>query len=314
MSVRTWKEIKWKGIECKKNVEQNYKLGIWEQWGYYMAKAIITPYKDIKRNKSLGEAPHPTGDKIKFNIPKADYIQLAKNLIKFCEKNNRMPSYLNYKNKRIRCRLYVYLFAQALAYFNEHKKLPDTITINYKAFYPPTPKKEYKKYGHSTEHGCNNMGQNNSYYCGCHSLQEVFRNLTGKVISQSTIAEVAGTTEDGTDHDGLNTCVAWFNRKYGYNLKVEWKNFSELGWNGIRKIIDSNNQDCIIHNNYRNQWGHYEVVNKVYDDSILVQNSLGDYGCGDCYCGYVEDRSPSEYRSYINGISQKSIMVITNES
>ena len=314
MSVRTWKQIKWKAKEIKANVEKDYKLGVYEQWGYYIAKAIIKPYTDIPRNKSMGIAPKPVGDKVKMRISKNDYVKLAKDLIYFVEKKNRMRNYLDYNGKRIRCRLYVYMFSKVLVYYTEHKQLPNYVDINYKSFYPPTPKPTYKKYGHATEHGCDDMGQNNGYYCGCHSLQEVFRNLTGKVIPQSIIAEVAGTTTDGTDHDGLNTCVAWFNRKYGYNLKVEWKNFSELGWNGIKKIVDSNNQDCIIHNLYRNQWGHYEVINKVYDDSILVQNSLGDYGCGDCYCGYVEDRDPDEYRSYINGISQKSIMVITNES
>ena len=311
MSVRTWKETKWKAIECKKNVEKTYKLGIYEQWGYYFACALITPYKDIKRNKSLGQAPKPRGDKVKFTIPRKDYLQLAEDLIAFCKKKNRTPNFLTYKNKRIRCRLYVYLFAQAVAYRNSHNDFPKEVTIDYKAFYPP---KTYKKYGHAEEYGCDNKGQNNSYYCGCHSLQEVFRNLTGKVVPQSTIAEVCGTTTDGTDHDGLNTCVAWFNRKYGFNLKVQWYNFSELNWSGIKKIIDSDNQDCVVHSLYRNQWGHYEVINKVYDDNIEVQNSLGDYGCGSCYCGYVEDRSPSEFRNYISGISQKSVMVITNES
>ena len=187
-------------------------------------------------------------------------------------------------------------------------KNPSKITVTYE------PYKAYKKYGHATSSGCDNRGQNNGYYCGCHSLQEVIRNLTGKVIKQSTIASIAGTTTDGTDHQGLNTVIAWFNKKYGYNLKVEWKNFSELGWSGIKKIVDSTNQDCVIHNLYRNQWGHYEVINKVTDGNIKVQNSLGDKCSSGCYCGYVEDRTPAEFRSYISGISQKSVMVITNES
>ena len=188
-------------------------------------------------------------------------------------------------------------------------KNPDKIKVTYEPYTPPA-----KKHGHATSHGCDNMGQNNGHNCGPHSMQEVIRNLTGKVIPQKTIAAVCGTTSDGTDHAGLNTFIAWFNKKYGFNLKSEWKNFSELGWNGIKKIVDSNNKDCIIHNNYRNRWGHYEVVNKVSDNNIKVQNSLGDYCSGSCYCGYVEDRTPAEFRSYINGISQKSVMVITNES
>ena len=137
MSVRTWKEIKWKAIHCKQNVLSTYKLGISPVWAYYFAKVILTPYKDIPRKSTLKTAPKPTGDYISRTISKADYVQLAKNLISFCEKKNRLPNYLTFNGKRIRCRLYTYMFAQALAYFNEHKKLPNSINVNYKAFYPP---------------------------------------------------------------------------------------------------------------------------------------------------------------------------------
>jgi hypothetical protein len=139
MSVRTWKEIKWAAIHCKQNVERSYTLGMWQQWGYYFAKAIITPYKDIKRNKSLGTAPRPHGDYVSNQIKRNDYIRLAKDLIKFCENpdNNRMPNYLEWNGKKLRTRLYVYVLAQALAYFNEHKEFPSKVNANYKAFYPP---------------------------------------------------------------------------------------------------------------------------------------------------------------------------------
>ena len=186
-------------------------------------------------------------------------------------------------------------------------KNPSKLQVTYEPYTPPA-----KKYGHSTRSGCDNMGQNNGYYCGCHSLQEVFRNLYDIVVPQKTIASWCGTTSDGTSHDGLLNGVANFNKKYNKNLKVSWKNFSDLGWDGIKKIVNSTNQDCIIHNLYRNQWGHYEVVNNV-SSNVNVQNSLGDYCSNGCYCGYIEYRTQSEYRSYINGISQKSIMVLTKE-
>lgn len=48
-----------------------------------------------------------------------------------------MPNYLWWNGKRIRTRLYVHIFAQALAYFNEHKEFPKEINVNYKAFYKP---------------------------------------------------------------------------------------------------------------------------------------------------------------------------------
>lgn len=170
-----------------------------------------------------------------------------------------------------------------------------------------------KKYGHATKTGCDNMGQNTGYYCGVHSLQEVFRNLTGKIVPQSTIAKWAGTTTSGTGHSGLETAVAMFNKKYKAKLTVQWKNFSEIGWDGINKIVKSKNQDCVIHNLYRNQYGHYEVVNGVGSVNINVQNSLGSKCNKGCYCGYIEYRTKNTFKSYINGISQKSVMVITNK-
>lgn len=311
MSVRTWKETKWKGIECKKNVEKNYKLGIYSQWGYYFAKALITPYKDIPRNKNIKVAPKPRGDKVKFRVPKADYIQLAKNLIAFVEKNGRMSNYLTYKGKRIRCRLYVYMFAKVLAYRNEHKDFPSYVDIDYKAFYPP---KTYKKYGRSTEYGCDNMGQNNSYYCGPHMVQEIIRNLTGIVISQSTLAEVIGTTSDGSDHEGILFAFEWFSRNYNITLNASWKSFNEVGgWDGLKKIHESTNQDAGEHENYRLTWGHYTNYNKIYSGSVDVQNSLGDRCSSGCYCGYVEDRDRSEAKRYLDGISQPSILVVTRK-
>lgn len=167
------------------------------------------------------------------------------------------------------------------------------------------------KYGHATKSGCDNRGQNNGVYCGPHSMQEVIRNLTGKVIKQSTLASWAGTASGGTDHQGLETAIAKAAKQTGVKLTCKWYNFSDLGWNGINKILKSSNKDCIIHNCYRLKWGHYEVINSISGSNVKVQNSLGDSGCGSCYCGYVEDRSTSEFRSYINGISQKSVLVVT---
>lgn len=180
----------------------------------------------------------------------------------------------------------------------------------------PKPKPAKKKYGHSTEHCCEDMGQNNGHYCACHSLQEVFRNLTDIVVPQGTIAGWAGTTSAGTGHQGIRTAIAKFNNKYDKNLKIEEKSFSDVGWSEIRDILNSNDKDCIIHNWYRrgtnDGGGHYEVVNAVYDDTVNVQNSLGSRCSNGCYYGYIEYRTKSTFEYYINGISQKSIMVITN--
>ena len=251
------------------------------------------------------------GDSINEKIYKDDYMDQARRVHDYIIKNGQIPNFVTTvkSKKRVNIDLYSYCVAKILVFYQDNKQLPNYCTYNSADINPNTPTPT-TKYGHATKSGCDNMGQNNGYYCGCHSLQEVFRNLYGIVVSQSTIAGWAGTTTAGTSHYGLETAVAKFNRTYGKNLKVQWKNFSDLGWNGIKNIINSNNQDCIIHNLYRNQWGHYEVINNV-SSNITVQNSLGSTCNQGCYCGYIEYRSQSTYQSYINGISQKSIMVLT---
>ena len=315
MTNVAYKTIVKRAKALKNGVEKNKKLEVTPRWSYYFAKAILTPNKSIPRNPYMsttdGNAPNPRGDSFnKVKIYKKDYLDVCKRIIYHIEKAKKLPSYASWNNKKIRTRDYAYNLAKILVYYDSHNKTyPAYNTIDTNVW----KKNTIKKYGHSTKPCAENRGQNNGYYCGCHSLQEVFRNLTNIVVPQSTIASVCGTTEDGTDHDGLNTCVEWFNRKYGRKLTVKWYNFSDLGWDGIRKIINSSNKDLVCHNLYRDQWGHYEVINKVYDDYCDVQNSLGDYCNYPAYYGYVEERYLSTFRRYISGISQKSIMVITNE-
>ena len=177
----------------------------------------------------------------------------------------------------------------------------------------PTPEPEPEQpstelYEYFTNQGGGYLGQKTGYTCGPHSLMQCIHRLTGEDVSEMTLASVCGTTTDGTDHDGLATGLAWFNREYGYNLQMEWKNFSEVGFDGTQDAI--NNGACFHHILYRNQWGHYEVPKWTADDPIYVLNSLGD-SCGDGYCGYIEERSRTEHQSYINGISQKSVCIIT---
>ena len=164
--------------------------------------------------------------------------------------------------------------------------------------------------------GCSGMGQCNGYYCACNSLQQAFYRLTGILIAESIIASWAGTTTSGTGHQGINTAVSQFNRTYGKNIEITWKNFSDLGntqserFNKVQEYI--NKGAVFFHLLYRNQWGHYEVPKQVSNGNIVVYNSLGDYCNYPAYCGYLEGRSWSTQQSYINGISQKSVCILTN--
>ena len=179
----------------------------------------------------------------------------------------------------------------------------NTITVN------PKPEPEPQQlWDYITDQGPGELGQRTGYTCGPHSLMQCIYRLTGIELSEMELASICGTTSDGTDHDGLATGLAWFNRKYGYNLKMNWYNFSEIGFDGTQKAID--NGACFHHILYRDQYGHYEVPKWTNGNPIYVLNSLGNY-CGGGYCGYIEERTRSEHQSYINGISQKSVCIIT---
>ena len=185
---------------------------------------------------------------------------------------------------------------------------------NYVTIKPTVPTNNSKLYNYLTNSGCAGMGQCTPYYCACNSLQQAFYRLTGIHVSESTIASAAGTTTSGTGHAGINTAVAWFNRKYGQNIKITWKNFSDLGgsdsarWSKLNEYATKGVVFC--HILYRNQWGHYEVLKSVNGNNVTVLNSLGNRCNKAAYCGYIETRSKSNQLSYMRGISQPSVAIL----
>ena len=176
----------------------------------------------------------------------------------------------------------------------------NTIVVN------ETPKPS-ELYPYITEQGPGKLGQATPYSCGPHSLMQCIYRLTGIELSESTLMSVCGCTTSGTSHQGLETGLAWFNREYGYNLKMTWRNKSELSWEEIQSYID--NGALFFHLLYRLSDGHYEVAQDS-DNPMSILNSLGNrYDNG--YYGYIETRSRATQQSYINGISQKSVCIIS---
>ena len=185
----------------------------------------------------------------------------------------------------------------------------NTIVVNKAPEPAPTPTPTPSKlYSYITAQGAGKLGQRTGYSCGPHSLMQCIYRLTGIELSETELMSVCGTTTSGTSHQGLETGLAWFNRKYGYNLKMTWKNFSEVGFDGLQKAYE--NGAVFLHLCYRSTWGHYEVPLTSGSNPNKILNSLGNR-CGNGYCGYIESRSKSTQQSYINGISQKSVCIIT---
>ena len=96
MTVHTYKEITSKAQTIKTNVEKTYAIGLTLKWGYYFAKAITTPNKDITI-LTIKDPSGPTGTSISQQIVKADYLDMAKRIVAYVEKNKQIPNYVTYK-------------------------------------------------------------------------------------------------------------------------------------------------------------------------------------------------------------------------
>ena len=273
-------------------------------------------------------------DSINEKVLKDDYLKMIDNFLKYCNENHRTPSYITTQKSKIKVsfELFVYGLAKIVVYYAENNVLPNYCLFNkndlqngknialkpQKSTNTPTSNGTFMQKNLLLNKGCSGMAQCTPYYCACNSLQQMFYSLTGKLVSESTIASWAGTTKNGTDHQGINTAVAMFNKKYGTNLKISWKNFSDLGkdtnarFKAMGELMSRNNTRVFLHLNYRNQYGHYEVPYQINTNTKMLKicNSLGTKNSDGSYQGYIEDRTYALQQQYISGVSQKSICII----
>jgi hypothetical protein len=122
---------------------------------------------------------------------------------------------------------------------------------------------------HYETQGVEKLGQSNKYRCGPHSARQVLKKFGITKYGEATIASYMGTTTSGTGHYGIETGLANIAKLEGITLKVEWKNFSDLGktreerFKALGKLIATPNVGVILHNLYRNQYGHYECLKSI---------------------------------------------------
>ena len=179
----------------------------------------------------------------------------------------------------------------------------------------------YTSRNHHEGAGCNKRGQCNSRCCGPHSIRQCNSKQNIDQYTEAQLSSWAGTTSAGTGHWGIETAVYEVARRSGRKIRIEWKNFSDMGkttserFRNIGKLIEKQNTSIIWHVLYRQKYGHYEVVKQINmnNNSLIVLNSLGSSCGGGTYCGYLETRSFSTMVQYLNGISQKSLAIITYE-
>ena len=152
MSNIAYKTIVEKARIIKKSVEQNQKM-LNHRWGYYFAKSILTPGKNVKNIGKYTYAPHQHGDQISTQIKKADYIDCAKRVCLYVEKKKVMPNFVEWGRRKIKTDDFTYNFAKIVVYYADHKALPVYNNINTKIWVKPTeyPEQIYnyfvKKFG-----------------------------------------------------------------------------------------------------------------------------------------------------------------------
>lgn len=311
------------------------------QIAYILSYGVLYPNKTLNVS-TIKNAPSMSGNSINENITQKDYKDMAKRLYQFIKTNQQCPNYVTtlQSKKKMTPRNFIYMLSRILSYYYSHnntfpksvkvqssfftnstkkntakstvKKVTTTVK---KAISKVTNKSTAKLNAYMTNTGCSGMGQCTEYYCACNSIQQCYYRLTGIKVSESTIASAAGTTREGTDHNGINTAISWLNKKYNTNVKITWSNFSDLGntdaqrWTALQNYI--NKGAVFVHLLYRDQYGHYEVPKSVGTDNLAILNSLGNNCGGESFCGYIETRSKSTQKSYIQGISQKSIAILT---
>lgn len=197
------------------------------------------------------------------------------------------------------------------------KKL-NSLTVNKDSYYRNGI---YHSGPHWVGNGCNKKGQCTGYFCALCALRQQLCKQGIDKYTQGMLAGYAGTTTAGTSHLGIETAVATVARKEGIKIKVEWKNFSDLGstvkerFRALGELLKEPKKGVILHTLYKNRFGHYETVQEINTNNAntIILNSLGNKCNSPAYCGYNETRSYNYLAQNLAGISQKSICILTFE-
>lgn len=293
---------------------------------YLSALLIRSNFKDVdyKLVDVIRYNVTPPKDTINEKVLKEDYLKMIDNFVRFCKENHRVPSYITTQKTRTKVsyNLFVYCLAKIIVFTQANGHLPSYCHFA-KGFVADstskqdsvnkTPAKPIASCQNkiNSNKGCDAMGQNNNYYCGVCALQKCLYKF-GIKESQKQLAKVCGTTTAGTSHQGLKTGIAWASKKHNVNLTVKEAYFSDYTLKQLKDIICNQNKAVICHNLYRLKYGHYEFIKSINVDKkeFEIVNSLGNKCPLGCFCGYIEKRSYATQKSYCNGVSQKSLIII----
>lgn len=324
------------------------------QYCYLLAKQISKMSLPTISKITVKEPTQPWGDAFKdVKIARIDYVDIASRVASYIETHNQAPNYASYKGKNIKFELYTYCFAKIVAYYKENNAFPNYCIFNSADLQnakttTTTAKKTTVTSTSSSKNttkkdNCTNpytstphllttvagLGQEFHWDCSANATQQALYKLSGKKVSEATLIRVGGVTTSGVGHQGINTMIEWFNRKYGTKYKVTWKNFSDLGktidarFEALGKLICKPNVAVICHIGYQDSgsktggttFGHYEVLDKVNTKTKYVRalNSLGNQINKNAFYGHLQDRSFKVQANYFASTpgGQKALCIVS---
>ena len=263
---------------------------------------------------------------------------MAKRFVTYCESNKRVPAYITTpKGVKVSYELFAFCVNKIVVFIDKNGYYPNYCIFNKGDNKPTTTNSKttntcsnpYKSNPHYTSNGCNKLGQCTPYYCGPHSIHQAIRKFGITKYSEKQLASWCGTTTNGTDHNGINTCIAKVSKETGIKLISEWRNFSDLGataderFKALAKILCKNNKAVLTHIGYQGSgesatgslFGHYECIDTINTSTKTVRalNSLGTKQSDGSYPGHLQNRSFNLQATFFKNTpgGQKAILIIT---
>lgn len=339
-----------KATEIKAYVEKNKKLPLTVKIGdvnhsiysiSYLMGALITNKYVIRDYDTIGvtryNAQTHTDTINAEKVQKNDYFSMLNHFMTYCRQNKRVPAYITTSKSKTKVsfELFTYCLAKIVVFYQKNKTNPNYCIMDKNDLKQVKPKTNCENPYTSSPHLLatkQGQGQKYPYDCSAFAVREMLYKLTRIKISEDTLIKVGGVTTAGVGHEGINTMIAWFNRKYGYKLKVEWKYFSDLGDNAnarfkkFGELICKSNVGVVTHIGYAHAGerkiskgddviGHYEGLDKVNTKTKYVRalNSLGKKINSHAYAGHLQDRPYEVQASFFANTpaNQKALCIIT---
>lgn len=289
------------------------------QMAYRLAYGVCNNLKDSK-NFHIENAKDLKGNKLNHRIMKKSYVQFAQNYVKFVETHKATPNFVAWQGKKIAIILFIYEMARIVNRYQKDKKLPYYCTFDSAHVRGTTTQKENEKKVIIHKDGwywnprCLLNGeekQSTNYYCADVTIMQICYELFGLDLSQSWIADIAGTTTAGTSHDGINRALNTIAKKYGKKIKIEWESFDDVGWKQLAEYVASPTVGIGIHHMWHNDYdysdmgGHYTTCRGINLKKKIFREIYSLSGAS------LKDRSFKYMENTMHEISQPSVLIVT---